>query len=341
MERKTEAMLLSIIIPVYKSEATLAQCVDSVLKEAPADSEVILVDDGSPDNCPQMCDKYATKDSRIRVIHKENAGASVARNTGLNEATGEYVFFLDSDDYLTEGYFDKLLYYKADLVLGNFIAFYNDGTPDFSLDVSSAYKEYDLSRFLSDFHIFFPTLFNFPWGKIYKREIILKNNISFDSKIAINEDLLFNLAYYSHCKKIVFEKEAVVMYRQLATSLSRRYYQQLFDWYIKGYTQIREMLISKDAYTDENEEYFYRRLFGNVIECVTGSMLADVNERNESLKVICNNDMVQSALKYENSRNYKLIVLSLKRKNVSLLVFSTKLYLLLLKVKKAIRGILK
>lgn len=341
MERKTEAMLLSIIIPVYKSEATLVQCVDSVLKEAPLDSEIILVDDGSPDTCPKMCDEYAVKDLRVRVIHQQNSGASVARNTGLNEATGDFVFFLDSDDYLTEGYFNKLLSHNADLVLGNFIAFYSDGNPDFSLDVSCTQTQYDLHEFLNHFHVFFPTLFNFPWGKIYKREIILNNNIHFDSDIAINEDLLFNLVYYSNCKNIAFEKDAIVMYRQASTSLSKRYYPQLFDWYIKGYTQIREILVAEKAYTAENERYFYKRLFGNVMECITGSMLANTNERKECLKIICNNQMVQSALDYNDSFAFKMIVISAKSKNIPFLVFSTKMYLLLLKLKKTIRGFLK
>lgn len=334
-------MLLSIIIPVYKAENTLCQCLESVLKEAPVDSEIILVDDGSPDNCPQICDEYATKDLRIRVIHKLNGGASTSRNTGLKEATGDYVFFLDCDDYLTEGYFNKLLFHNADLVLGNFVAFYNDGTPNFSLDISNAKTQYDLLDFLNHFHIFFPTLFNFPWGKIYKRDIIVNNSICFDSNIAINEDLLFNLEYYSHCKTIVFEKDAVVMYRQGATSLSKRYYPQLFDWYIKGYTQVRKMLISKEVYTAENESFFYNRLFGNVMECIMGSMMAKTHERNECLRVICNNEMVQSSLKYNNSFNLKMINFSLRRKNVPLLVFNTKIYLFLIKVKKRIRGFLK
>lgn len=93
-------MFFSIIIPVYKVEQYLPKCVDSVLAQTFSDCEIILVDDGSPDNCPKICDEYAEKDNRIKVIHKQNGGLSDARNAGINSATGKYVLFLDSDDYL-------------------------------------------------------------------------------------------------------------------------------------------------------------------------------------------------------------------------------------------------
>ena len=92
---------LSIIIPVYRVEATLDRCVESVLNQNLDDFEVILVDDGSPDNCPKMCDDWAEKDSRIRVIHKQNGGLSDARNAGIDQTLGDYITFVDSDDYIS------------------------------------------------------------------------------------------------------------------------------------------------------------------------------------------------------------------------------------------------
>ena len=92
-------MKFSVIVPVYKAEGYLEQCVESVLQQTYTDFELILVDDGSPDRCPEMCDELAEKDSRIKVLHKENGGASSARNAGLDIASGEYIMFLDSDDY--------------------------------------------------------------------------------------------------------------------------------------------------------------------------------------------------------------------------------------------------
>ena len=93
---------VSIIIPVYKVEAYIRECLDSVIRQTYKNLEIILVDDGSPDQCGQICDEYAQEDSRIQVIHKENAGVSAARNTGIDAATGTYMIFADSDDVLHE-----------------------------------------------------------------------------------------------------------------------------------------------------------------------------------------------------------------------------------------------
>ena len=92
--------LVTVIVPVYNVEKYLDRCVSSIISQTYTNMEVILVDDGSPDNCPRMCDDWAEKDSRIRVIHKENAGSGMARNTGIDHANGEYIYFLDSDDYI-------------------------------------------------------------------------------------------------------------------------------------------------------------------------------------------------------------------------------------------------
>ena len=100
--------LVSIIVPIYKVEKYLKQCLDSILNQTYENIEIILVDDGSPDNCGKICDEYASNDKRIRVIHKENGGLSSARNAGLDVATGEYISFIDSDDYVSENFIKRL-----------------------------------------------------------------------------------------------------------------------------------------------------------------------------------------------------------------------------------------
>ena len=108
-------MTLSVIIPVYRVEATLDRCVESVLKQHVDDMEVILVDDGSPDKCPQMCDQWAAKDQRIRVIHKQNGGLSDARNAGIDVACGDYITFVDSDDWIADNTYPPLIDKMADI----------------------------------------------------------------------------------------------------------------------------------------------------------------------------------------------------------------------------------
>lgn len=107
-------MLLSVIIPVYRVEHTLQRCVESVLSQGVDNMEVILVDDGSPDNCPVLCDGWAEKDARVKVIHKDNGGLSDARNAGIEMATGDYLSFVDSDDYVEDDTYPALLQIMAE-----------------------------------------------------------------------------------------------------------------------------------------------------------------------------------------------------------------------------------
>ena len=108
-------MLLSVIIPVYRVEATLDRCVESVLRQRVEDMEVILVDDGSPDNCPKMCNEWAKRDQRIRVIHQENGGLSDARNAGIDISRGQYITFIDSDDWISDNTYPPLLVQMDDI----------------------------------------------------------------------------------------------------------------------------------------------------------------------------------------------------------------------------------
>ena len=116
-----KAELVSVVVPVYKVERYLDKCIGSIVKQTYTNLEIILVDDGSPDNCPQMCDEWAKKDARIRVIHKENGGLSDARNAALDICTGTYVVFVDSDDYVHPEYvsylYEMIVQHNADLAV--------------------------------------------------------------------------------------------------------------------------------------------------------------------------------------------------------------------------------
>ena len=119
-------MKLSVIIPVYNTEKHLQDCIKSILAQTFVDFELILVDDGSPDRCPQLCDQMQQEDSRIRVIHKKNGGQGLARNSALEVASGEYVTFIDSDDAVKENYleclYDNAVKYNADVVFSSFLS---------------------------------------------------------------------------------------------------------------------------------------------------------------------------------------------------------------------------
>ncbi len=163
--------LISVIVPVYKVEAYLDACVQSILDQSYPDLEILLVDDGSPDHCPQMCEAWAVQDARIRVIHKSNGGLSSARNAGLELCTGEYIAFVDSDDWIKPDMFRRMLEAlereKADICACNIVSCYPDrevcwGAKAYTVGDS----ETMLDRLYSD--SVFPVS---AWNKLYKRKL--------------------------------------------------------------------------------------------------------------------------------------------------------------------------
>lgn len=182
--------LISIIVPVYKVEKYLSRCIESILNQTYKNIEIILVDDGSPDNCPQICDVYSKIDSRIKVIHKENGGLSKARNTGLDIATGEYIAFVDSDDYIEEDMYEvmlsKLKENNADICVCQWQYEYSDGKQVVDLNNvdSSIYGK--LSSILFAEFLYKGQYENgvvcAMWNKLYKKKIF--DNIRFEGTYA-------------------------------------------------------------------------------------------------------------------------------------------------------------
>lgn len=172
-----ENQLISIIVPVYNVEEYLKQCLDSILEQTFSNYEVILVNDGSTDSSGLICQEYADKDARIRYFEKENGGLSDARNYGIEQTQGEYLTFVDSDDWVTETYieelYSKLQYYNADISICNYFRF-QDSNVTFYKHVFEPYeKEYD-SKYLLEHYFeiedgdFFLTT---AWGKLYKKSL--------------------------------------------------------------------------------------------------------------------------------------------------------------------------
>ena len=214
--------LISIIVPIYNVELYLKRCIDSILNQTYTNSEIILVDDGSLDNCPQICDDYEKKDSRIKVIHKENGGLSEARNVGLKMASGDYISFIDSDDYIDntmyEKMINKLLEYNADIVecgtnyvYDNQVVKYKGANIEKECNAENALK----GLILGD--SFQQTV----WNKIYKKNII--QDILFE-KGKINEEDIWTYIVFSRCNKLVSITEPLYFYIQRANSIMGQNY---------------------------------------------------------------------------------------------------------------------
>lgn len=259
---------VSVIIPVYRTEKYLRQCIDSILSQNYKDIEVILIDDGSPDSSGMICDEYAAKHNHITVIHKKNEGLSMARNDGIARATGDYIFFLDSDDYISPSCIESLVTASANnalAVIGYQLDIETEGriyTP------SQAYGGYgSINDFYQDFSNLFATKYNFAWGKLYKSDIIKRNNLHFIQGLSLSEDVIFNQAYYKHCKNgIVLVKDNGYFYRQHGNeTLSKSFNPKMFEWNELAYNSIRRHLIEENAFTSKNKRHFLSNVLGNYL----------------------------------------------------------------------------
>ena len=202
---------ISVIIPVYKVEEYLPRCLDSVLGQTHTDLEIILIDDGSPDNSGKLCDQYAAKDDRIKVIHKENGGVSSARNAGLDAATGDYIGFVDSDDWIEPDMYAFLLEnavaYDADISMCA-AYFYHEGK---QLPIECSANTYCIDRVEAKKRTVLGGMF--IWDKLYKAELI--KDVRYDTTYDCSEDLLFvyqalnklNKAVISDIPKYHYEKK--------------------------------------------------------------------------------------------------------------------------------------
>lgn len=237
--------LISVIVPIYNVEAYLKRGVDSVLSQSYEKIEVILVDDGSTDGCPEICDEYAKKDSRIKVIHKENGGLSDARNAGMKVARGEYFAFLDSDDYFAPSFlevlYDQLCMADADIAICEYektdALLVEDG-PDFSLLVKewekagSACELYDRSQLLCNQYETKherATEFVVAWNKLYKASLF--DGIEYP-KGRIHEDEATTYKIFDRVKKGVFVKVPLYGYFFMQDSITRaKFTKKRLQWF--------------------------------------------------------------------------------------------------------------
>ena len=206
--------VVSIIVPVYNVEKYLECCLDSILSQTYYDYELILVDDGSTDNSGDICDNYASKDARIKVYHQTNLGVSAARNRGLDIAIGEFILFIDSDDYIDERYIQSFIDVQRDSCADWIIEGYKGG-PDVP-DAVVCRQDYGL--LFSHFNL---TSRKGCYLKLYSRELLEKFKVKFEDGVGIGEDFLFNLGYLVVTKKIVMVNEKLYNRVARADSLSR------------------------------------------------------------------------------------------------------------------------
>lgn len=208
--------MVSIIVPVYNIQEYLSACIDSIISQTYPDFEVILVDDGSQDNSGQICDEYVARDRRVKVIHKENGGVSSARNTGLVDAVGEWIMYVDGDDWIEPNMLELLVgsaeSNNADIVIGDFKMVSDKSAKVYSSVEWVDDKVLSLNRYIA-------SVWTTAWGSIIKRSLFEKNNILSPSEITFCEDfhLMVRLCFFAN--KIVHVNIPLYNYRQRGSSV--------------------------------------------------------------------------------------------------------------------------
>ena len=205
---------VSLIVPVYNAEKFIGTCLDSVLAQTMADFEVIVVDDGSSDGSLELCEGYARKDARIKVLHKGNGGVSSARNFGLEKAVGEWVFFLDADDRLKPDALSSMVARSVDaeLVFGGYEVYDEQNHLTYAIDerVDGRLDKYQaLEQMFRPWHYRY---YGYVWGKLFSRAIVERQKLRFDEAISFNEDRLFTVQYICGIDRVAYFTEPVYEY---------------------------------------------------------------------------------------------------------------------------------
>ena len=264
--------MISVIVPVYKAEKYLKRCVDSILAQTLEDFELILVNDGSPDNSGAICDILAKTDNRIQVIHKENAGVSSARNAGLNNAIGKYVFFCDADDALPKEALEKMICAmrttNTQLVVGDFSDIHINAQMNTVRTTKSYHREYkQINTHDANALYEFWTCNNMlsSCGKLFLMDIISAHQLKFSTDMVVMEDYTFVIDYIAKCENIFMIPDTVYEYfsEEGITAASKRSRKDFFDDVIAASKKLNLFVSTRSA--QQIEKYQQKTIYPTLI----------------------------------------------------------------------------
>ncbi len=309
---------VSIIVPVYRCEPYISRCIESILSQTFTDFQLILVNDGSPDKSGEICDKYAEKDNRIKVIHQENQGASAARNRGIKEANGEYLMFCDSDDMVSPTWAERLLELadKDTLVMGA----YCNNIQALGTEKKLA-AEAEKIYAVSDYKFFNNCgIAGFLWNAVYRRDIVTENKISLREKSSegdYNEDLIFALQYVSKIKNIIYTGYSDYLYDVRSDSMSHSFDKYYFAKYREKYQLWRDFINHNGGDKEKLSDLSTRMLYHFLLSL---QMAIDNKEGYKKFKeiVTCREMEEMIPLADTSKENPKIINLIKNKKTVLL-----------------------
>lgn len=303
---------VSIIVSVFKVEKYLKRCIESLINQTLREIEIILVDDGSPDNSPKICDNYKEKDDRVKVIHKSNGGVSAARNRGLDIAEGDFVLFIDSDDWceniMIEEMYNRANKDESDIVACSYTIDYvnNNFSVKKEIGTEANYtNNIDEAIYILDSN----GMFNVVWNKLYRKKILIDNNILFDISCTTGEDLLFNCVVYTKIKKASFINEKLYHYmREDDDTLVTKYRSNLFDK-IKQFNNARNELYKNYNMTDERYVNVYiNKYCENIFLCIPNLYRKNTNlkwnDKIEFYKQIFKDQKTNKYIQHYNEKGF-------------------------------------
>lgn len=225
--------MISIIVPVYKAETFITRCIESIISQTYPNWELILVDDGSPDNSGHICEEFAQRDSRIHVFYKPNGGVSSARNLGIESAKGEWITFIDSDDYILPNYLENLSEGADDDLIISGSQRFGDSEDDYHLPESRKYEIHEFIKMVFEAKSeenLYTSCISYPWGKLLRTDIIRCNHLTFDTNMKLSEDTCFMLQYLELIREVSFKKGGEYMYN--VSSVPKPHLMMNYDEYI-------------------------------------------------------------------------------------------------------------
>lgn len=261
--------MISVVVPVYNVSKYLDDCLASIARQSYLDWECVLVDDGSKDQSGAICDKWVLRDPRFKVIHQQNQGVSVARNNGIKASTGEYLCFIDSDDWVDPDFLKHLYEHvgAAEIAVSGLVQEYDDHsgakampsmTKVFVMEPSSVWDFVDLNK---------KFLLYAPHEKLYRRDIIIKYNIHFPVDCAYGEDLQFNYAYLEHVRRIAQVAKCDYHYRIIGSgTLSSKLRQDQFRQDYEQWLLLRDFYVRHNLWLEPAKDLLYKRLWGTVYD---------------------------------------------------------------------------
>lgn len=316
---------ISVIVPVYNCEAYITQCIESVLRQTFRDFELILVDDGSKDKSPEICERYALRDSRIKVIHKPNGGgAGEARNVGLDSASSPFISFIDSDDWIKADMLEKLWAAQqrddSDLVICGYRNIVSSVNEVYNFNTQYEAASICGNHEVKDFFIkYFPEgMVGYPWNKLYRLEIIRAHHLRFP-KMRRLEDGIFNTEFFSYAEKITVLSDVLYNYRASQQVEQRKLpkdFYSLMETFVKHYYhKLRQWGYQIEAVQKPIVYYFLNDFVGCLENIFFSSEYQSGKERMEAVKALRHARLVDYMLKQERTvGRYARIVLALFEK---------------------------